>query len=96
MNPLHDTIFSFLKAFDNLVWGPPLLILLVGTGMYLTFRLGFIQIRYLPLALRYVFGGKKIKTPKAKVMFPALQPYVLPYLPLLVQVILLALQPLSN
>lgn len=61
MNPLHDTIFSFLKAFDNLVWGPPLLILLVGTGMYLTFRLGFIQIRYLPLALRYVFGSKKDK-----------------------------------
>ncbi|KPA52209.1 sodium:alanine symporter [Photobacterium leiognathi subsp. mandapamensis] len=59
MNPLHDTIFNFLKAFDSLVWGPPLLILLVGTGLYLTVRLGFIQIRYLPLALRYVFGGKK-------------------------------------
>lgn len=59
MNPLHDTIFNFLKTFDSLVWGPPLLILLVGTGLYLTIRLGFIQIRYLPLALRYVFGGKK-------------------------------------
>ncbi|PSV27307.1 MULTISPECIES: sodium:alanine symporter family protein [unclassified Photobacterium] len=59
MNPLHDTIFNFLKAFDSLVWGPPLLILLVGTGLYLTIRLGFIQVRYLPLALRYVFGGKK-------------------------------------
>ncbi|KJF82436.1 alanine/glycine:cation symporter family protein [Photobacterium angustum] len=59
MNPLHDTIFNFLKTFDSLVWGPPLLILLVGTGLYLTIRLGFIQVRYLPLALRYVFGGKK-------------------------------------
>ncbi|PSV47809.1 sodium:alanine symporter family protein [Photobacterium sp. GB-36] len=59
MNPLHDTIFNFLKAFDSLVWGPPLLILLVGTGLYLTIRLGFIQVHYLPLALRYVFGGKK-------------------------------------
>ncbi|EAR55416.1 putative sodium/alanine symporter [Photobacterium sp. SKA34] len=59
MNPLHDTIFNFLKTFDSLVWGPPLLILLVGTGLYLTIRLGFIQFRYLPLALRYVFGGKK-------------------------------------
>ncbi|KJG18991.1 alanine/glycine:cation symporter family protein [Photobacterium angustum] len=59
MNPLHDTIFNFLKTFDSLVWGPPLLILLVGTGLYLTIRLGFIQVRYLPLALHYVFGGKK-------------------------------------
>ncbi|EAS64410.1 putative sodium/alanine symporter [Photobacterium angustum S14] len=59
MNPLHDTIFNFLKTFDSLVWGPPLLILLVGTGLYLTIRLGFIQVRYLPLALRYVFGCKK-------------------------------------
>lgn len=59
MNPLHDTIFNFLRTLDSLVWGPPLLILLVGTGLYLTIRLGFIQIRYLPLALQYVFGGKK-------------------------------------
>ncbi len=59
MNPLHDTIFNFLRTLDSFVWGPPLLILLVGTGLYLTIRLGFIQIRYLPLALQYVFGGKK-------------------------------------
>lgn len=55
MNPLYD----LLQSIDNLVWGPPLLILLVGTGLYLTVRLGFIQIRHLPLALSYVFSSKK-------------------------------------
>ncbi|MGF1760747.1 sodium:alanine symporter family protein [Photobacterium sagamiensis] len=58
MNPLHDTLQNTLQVIDNLVWGPPLLLLLVGTGLYLTLRLGFIQIRYLPLALSYVFSNK--------------------------------------
>ncbi|MGR5065229.1 alanine/glycine:cation symporter family protein [Photobacterium sp. DNB22_13_2] len=55
MNPLYN----FLQTIDNLVWGPPLLILLVGTGIYLTVRLGLIQIRYLPLALGFLFKGNK-------------------------------------
>ncbi|MGF1736483.1 alanine/glycine:cation symporter family protein [Photobacterium satsumensis] len=55
MNPLYN----FLQTIDNLVWGPPLLLLLVGTGIYLTVRLGLIQIRYLPLALGYLFKGNK-------------------------------------
>ncbi|AKB84402.1 sodium:alanine symporter family protein [Methanococcoides methylutens] len=45
---------TFLKAIDSLVWGPPLLLFLVGTGVYLTLSLGFIQVLRLPLALRYV------------------------------------------
>ena len=56
------TIESILSAIDSFVWGAPLLILLSGTGLYLTLRLGFIQIRYLPRALGYLFkkdkGGK--------------------------------------
>lgn len=35
--------------------GPPFLILLVGTGIYLTFKLRFIQVFKLPLAIRYIF-----------------------------------------
>ena len=44
-----------LSAINTFVWGPPLLILLAGTGLYLTLRLGFIQITQLPRALRYLF-----------------------------------------
>ena len=45
-----------LSAISSFVWGPPLLILLSGTGLYLTLRLGFLQIRYLPRALGYLFA----------------------------------------
>ncbi|GEM_PF-3217043 len=47
---------SYLKTVDDFIWGPPLLLLLVGTGVFFTFSLGFIQIKHLPLALKYVFG----------------------------------------
>lgn len=48
-------ITSILNKFDSLLWGPPLLILLVGTGIYLTIRLRTIQIYKLPLALKLIF-----------------------------------------
>ena len=44
-----------LGQINSFVWGPPLLILLVGTGIYLTLGLGIIQVVRLPLALKYVF-----------------------------------------
>lgn len=34
---------EWLSSFSSFVWGPPLMGLLVGTGLYLTFRLGFVQ-----------------------------------------------------
>lgn len=49
-------ILAILQSVDNFIWGPPLLILLVGTGIYFTFRLGVLQIRYLPSALKMVFS----------------------------------------
>ncbi|BDU37049.1 alanine/glycine:cation symporter family protein [Vibrio nigripulchritudo] len=52
MQELH----SILLTIDNLVWGPPLLLLLVGTGAYFTFKLNLIQFRHLPKALKMVFG----------------------------------------
>lgn len=32
-------MITIAKLMDDFVWGPPLLILLVGTGIYLTSRL---------------------------------------------------------
>ncbi|WP_101846122.1 alanine/glycine:cation symporter family protein [Halobacillus sp. Marseille-P3879] len=55
-------IHSFLEAASGFVWGPVLLILLVGTGIYLTLRLGFLQFKTLPYALRLAFKpGKEQK-----------------------------------
>ncbi|MBI5544840.1 MAG: sodium:alanine symporter family protein, partial [Deltaproteobacteria bacterium] len=42
---------SFLDTVSGWVWGAPLLVLLCGTHLYLTFRLRFIQ-RYLGQAIR--------------------------------------------
>ena len=50
---------NFFQWINNFVWGPPLLILLVGTGFYLTIRLGLLQIIRLPLALKYLFVKDK-------------------------------------
>ncbi|MGY0692553.1 alanine/glycine:cation symporter family protein [Virgibacillus sp. FSP13] len=49
MNDIIDKISGF-------VWGPVTLVLIVGTGLYLTIRLGFLQFRTLPYALRLAFS----------------------------------------
>ncbi len=45
--PLTSThpIASAIAAFDSFVWGPPLIIALVGSGLFLSLRLGFVQLR---------------------------------------------------
>lgn len=50
---------NWLTTLDNLIWGPPLLVLLMGTGLYLTVRLGLLQVIRLPLALKLVFFPAK-------------------------------------
>ena len=52
-------MLNFLKELDALAWGPPLLILLVGTGLYLTIRLGLLQILRLPKAFQLIFTKDK-------------------------------------
>lgn len=46
-----ENIQVVLDAISNVVWGYPLLILLCGTHIFLTVRLGFIQ-RYIGLAIK--------------------------------------------
>lgn len=50
---------AVLTSLSNLVWGPHLLILLIGTGIYLTFRLGFIQVTRLGVGLKEAFIPKQ-------------------------------------
>ncbi len=49
------SIEVILTTLSSWVWGPPVLILLVGTGIYFTSQLGLMQIRRLPLALKLMF-----------------------------------------
>lgn len=48
-------IESLLATLSGWVWGPPMLTLLVGTGLYLTVILKGLQFRALPHALRLIF-----------------------------------------
>ena len=47
---------SLMETLSGWVWGPYMLVLIVGTGIFLTFRLLFWQFRMLPLAFKQVFG----------------------------------------
>ncbi len=49
-------MLNFFTKIDNFVWGPPLLVLLVGTGIYLTIRLGLLQVLRLPKAFKLIFA----------------------------------------
>ncbi|MBF8982455.1 sodium:alanine symporter family protein [Lutibacter sp. B2] len=54
-----ENLTTIFNQIDSFIWGPPLLILLVGTGFYLTMKLGVLQIFKLPLALKYLFSKEK-------------------------------------
>jgi len=59
MELLSMNLLETLTRIDEFIWGPPLLVLLVGTGVFLTWRLGLIQVLSLPLALRYVLKSRR-------------------------------------
>ncbi len=51
-----DTITQVNGWLNGIVWGPPMLILLMGTGVLLTIITGAVQFRHLHTALREVLG----------------------------------------
>ncbi|WP_374724466.1 alanine/glycine:cation symporter family protein [Calidifontibacillus erzurumensis] len=50
------TFLDIVNMVSGWVWGPPLLVLIVGTGIFLTLRLGFLQVTTLPYALKLAFS----------------------------------------
>ncbi|BAI81059.1 sodium:alanine symporter [Deferribacter desulfuricans SSM1] len=50
-----EKLHSIINYLDSIVWGPFMLVLLIGTGVLITLRLGFIQVRLLPKALKLIF-----------------------------------------
>ncbi|HNY10098.1 MAG TPA: sodium:alanine symporter family protein [Candidatus Wallbacteria bacterium] len=53
-----ENIHDFINLMNGYLWGPPMLIMLFGTHLYLTFRLRFIQ-KYTPLAIKLSLNRKK-------------------------------------
>lgn len=56
---MWDTINRFLQSVDDFVWGPPLMVLILAGGIYLTVRMGILQIRKLPLALKWMVKNEE-------------------------------------
>lgn len=57
-----EKIEQILTSIVDVVWGPITLVLLVGTGIFLTFRLRFIPWRRLPAALKAIVSPESRKT----------------------------------
>ena len=38
-----ETFSNIVTAIDNWIWGLPMIVLLLGTHLFMTFRTGFIQ-----------------------------------------------------
>lgn len=53
-----DAINHLLSTLSSWVWGPAMLVLLLGTGIYLTIRLKFLPLRNLGYAFKLVWKGR--------------------------------------
>ena len=56
---MWEAINSFLTKVDDFVWGPPLMILIIAGGILLTIRMGVLQVRKLPLALKWMVKNEE-------------------------------------
>lgn len=54
-----DQINTILGNIDDFLWGIPLIVLILATGIYLTVRLKGLQITKLPKALKYMFKNEE-------------------------------------
>lgn len=53
---MPEGIVAVNDFVNGIVWGPPFMLLLAGTGLYLTIRLGFFQFTHFAHAWRRTFG----------------------------------------
>ncbi|MGP1598588.1 hypothetical protein [Peptoanaerobacter stomatis] len=51
-----QAILDIIDKITGFMWGWPILIALLGGGIIITIRTGFVQIRYLPFILKQTFG----------------------------------------
>ena len=50
-------MIELLKDFDKFLWGLPLIVGILGTGIYISIKTGGIQFRKLSFALRHTLGN---------------------------------------
>ena len=50
---------ALIASVNGFVWGPAMLVLLLGTGLYLTLGLGLLTLRKLPLGMSMLLRGRR-------------------------------------
>jgi AGCS family alanine or glycine:cation symporter len=63
---MTDKLIAINSTINSLIWGPPMLIALIGVGLYLTYRTGFIQFSKFGLMCRETMGKMLHRGPKAE------------------------------
>ena len=53
---MYETISSINNVLNGFIWGVPAMVCIIGVGLYLSIRTGFIQIRKFPYALKNTIG----------------------------------------
>src|SRR5512139_2494342 len=53
-----ETFSAWMNDLNSIVWGPAMLVLILGTGFYLQLRLGGMPIRKIGAGLRLVWNGR--------------------------------------
>ncbi len=56
---MWETINNILVSIDDFVWGVPLMVLIIAGGIWLTVRVGLLQVRKLPLALKWMVKNEE-------------------------------------
>lgn len=56
-----DTIFTWIHTINGYAWGVPMLVLILGTGLYLTVLLTFLPVRKLPYGFRMLWQGRALQ-----------------------------------
>ena len=56
---MWETINNVLVSIDDFVWGVPLMVLIIAGGIWLTLRVGVLQVRKLPLALKWMIKNEE-------------------------------------
>ena len=55
---MWETVNAVLSKIDSYVWGVPLIVLIIAGGIMLTVRMGLLQMRRLPLALKWMIKNE--------------------------------------
>ncbi|MFQ5853532.1 MAG: alanine/glycine:cation symporter family protein, partial [Candidatus Binatia bacterium] len=58
-----EAIFGLIGAVNSFIWGPPMIVILIGTGIWLTLGTRFVQVRQFGHAWRLAMKGAFRKAP---------------------------------